>query len=525
MLKSVKVFRVFVSSPDDAEVERRRVERVVSRLNGDFAGEARFEVERYETKFLPAHDAPQRLIVPACECHVVIGILKWKLGTALGPDFPERLPDGRAYPSGTAYELLTSIRKRQSGADFPDVFVFRYDGGKPPLTIDQSDEGEVRRQWQALIDFIAEWFRTTQGDFKAYFHRYRTADDFEAQVERLLRDWLAEKVSGGRVARWPIEIKGSPFCGLDAFDARHAPVFFGRGREVAHAVDLWREAAGRGAPFLLVLGASGAGKSSFVRAGLIPRLTTPGVAETVDEWRVAVLRPGDDPAGPFAALAAALFVDDKALSKKEEGGAPALQELAEGDFKTPAALATALRHADETSVMPILNALSRIGQTSRERDGYGRDLRCDLLLFVDQLDELFDPAVGEAERNAFLALIEALVATGHVWVATTLRDAFYPQLLASPRLSGLKARGASLDIAAPGPAELAEIVRAPAEAAGLVYDTDKTSETLDRRILAEADEPDILPLVQLALTRLFEAREIRDGRVVLTLKAYDSSGA
>ena len=240
MQNTTKVFRVFVSSPDDADVERRRVERVVSRLNGDFAGEARFEVERYETKFLPAHDAPQRLITPAAECHLVIGILKWKLGTALGPDFPERLPDGRPYPSGTAYELLTSIRHRQSGADFPDAFVFRYDGGPPSITVGASDEDDVKRQWQALSDFIAEWFRTPQGDFKAYFHRYPTADAFEAQIESLLRQWLADKVAGGRVTRWPIAIKGSPFRGLDPFDAKHAPVFFGRAHEVEHAVDLWR---------------------------------------------------------------------------------------------------------------------------------------------------------------------------------------------------------------------------------------------------------------------------------------------
>jgi len=45
-MASFEVFRLFVSSPDDAEVERQRVERVVSRLNGDFVGRARFETIR-----------------------------------------------------------------------------------------------------------------------------------------------------------------------------------------------------------------------------------------------------------------------------------------------------------------------------------------------------------------------------------------------------------------------------------------------------------------------------------------------
>ncbi len=522
---STKVFRIFVSSPDDADVERRRVESVVSRLNGDFAGVARLETVRYETRFYQAHHHPQEQIPPATACNLVIGVFRWRLGTPMPPDFPDHMPDGRAYPSGTAYELLTSIASRQAGADLPDIYVFRFTGSAPNPPLGDPNYEKVRREWETLSAFLAEWFRAPESAFKAYFHPYAREDDFEAQVEALLRQWLANKVAGASAARWPIELNGSPFRGLDAFGAKHAPVFFGRSREVSRAVELWREAAERGAPFLLVLGPSGAGKSSFARAGLIPRLTTPGVIETVDEWRVAVMRPGDDPAGPFAALAAALFVDAKALPKDEEGRAPGLPELADSDFKTPADLAAALRHADDTAVKPILNALHRIAEATGKREAYARPLRCDLLVLVDQLDELFDPAVDASARDAFLALLAALVATGRVWVVATLRDAYYPQALASPILSGLKASGASLDVAPPGAAELAEIVRAPAEAAGLVYDKDRaTGETVDQRILREADEPDMLPLVQLALTQLCDAREARDGRMILTLKAYDSLG-
>ena len=500
------------------------MERVVSRLNGDFAGRARFETIRYETIFIPAHEAPQQLITPAADCDIVVGILRWRLGTPLSPEFPDRLPDGRPYPSGTAYGLLTAIRKRQSGAPIPDVYVFRFDGSVPNPPLDDPNYDKVKREWQALSDFFAEWFRAPQGDFKAYFHRYAKEDEFEAQLESCLRQWLTQKTGGGRATRWPILGKGSPFRGLDVFGAKHAPVFFGRSREIAHAVDLWRGAAERRAPFLLLIGPSGSGKSSFARAGLVPRLSTPGVIAAVDRWRVAVMRPGDDHAGLFAALAGALFMSEADLPKDEEGR-PALPELAEGDFKTRAELAAALRHADATSVKPILNALGRVGQAVRTSEHYARDVRCDLVLVVDQLDEAFDATVDAGERDAFFALLAALVATGRVWVVVSLRDAFYPQVLASPALSGLKERGASLDVAPPGPAELAEIVRDPAEAAGLEFEADAASgETLNSRILREAVEPDMLPLVQLALTRLFEAREEADGRLRLTLKAYESLG-
>ena len=68
-------FKLFVSSPGDVMVERRRVENVVSRLNGEFAGVARLEAIRWETEFYQAHSTFQAQIPHATECDVVIGIL------------------------------------------------------------------------------------------------------------------------------------------------------------------------------------------------------------------------------------------------------------------------------------------------------------------------------------------------------------------------------------------------------------------------------------------------------------------
>src|SRR5215472_17223267 len=122
------------------------------------------------------------------------------------------------------------------------------------------------------------------GRFRAAFQTFATIDDFEAQLDRLLRGWLEDKVRRGRTALWPIEVKGSPFCGLAAFGAKDAPVFFGRSHDITRAVDEWKDAAARGMPFLLLLGASGAGKSSLARAGLVPRITATGVVPSVDLW-------------------------------------------------------------------------------------------------------------------------------------------------------------------------------------------------------------------------------------------------
>ena len=520
----MQVFRVFVSSPQDASVERRRVDNVVSRLNGELAGQARLEAIRWEREHYLAHTTFQTQIPPAAQCDLVVGVLRWRLGQTLPDEFPERLPGGEPYPSGTAYELLTAIEKRRAGAALPDVFVFKYDGGKPKFEVDDPEEEKVKAQWHALGRFFERWFVNPQGQFKAAFNAYQSEDDFEAQLDALLRKWLAARIAGGRILSWPPN-NGSPFRGLDVFGARHAPVFFGRAADIRRALDLWREAASREVAFLLLVGASGAGKSSLARAGLMPRLTTPGVEPRIDAWRVAALRPGDRPGDPFAALAEALVQREADLPAEEAGRGPALPEILDGDSRTPAELAALLAHADAAAVKPVINALERLSRRMGEQERIDRPIRCDLVLLVDQLEELFAPSFAPEMRERFATLLAALVATGRVWLVATLRADLYAALLDIPSLKRLKDAGASYDLAPPGAAELAEIVRAPAAAAGLVFETDPASdETLDERLLREAERPDMLPLVQLALSRLWEARESRGEESVLTIAAFERLG-
>jgi len=514
--------RIFVSSPGDVAHERRRVDRIVERLNGEFAGIARLEAIRWETAFYQAHATFQAQIPASTECDLVVAIFRARLGTELPPDF-ERQPDGTPYPSGTAYEVLTAIRARRENP-FPDVFVFRHTE-PPSVRLDDPKAGEVHDQWQRLKGFFDTWFVTEQGHFQAAFHNFESTDDFEQQLERLLRHWLDEKVLHGRAVAWPIATKGSPFRGLAAFGAKHASVFFGRSRDISRAVDAWKVAAERGTAFLLVVGASGAGKSSLARAGVVPRLTVPGVVPQVDLWRVAVLRPSEMPSGPVSSLAARLLDGSDAIPEAESGRPPALPELAESDFRTPAELADLLRHGSAAAVMPLIRTLDRIGEAARVHQGYERSVRVDLVVLVDQLDELFSADVEAAERAAFAALLENFAASGRIWVLATLRADLYERFLAEPALLALKTSGAAYDLGPPGAAELGEIVRQPAAAAELVFETDQASgETVDERLLREADQPDMLPLLQLALNRLFENRVVVDGETRLTITAYNELG-
>jgi len=108
------------------------------------------------------------------------------------------------------------------------------------------------------------------------------------------------------VRRW----KSSPFRGLNVFDFEHAPIFHGRTRAIGEVLEALEGQVRAQRPFVLVVGASGSGKSSLVRAGVLPLLTQ---AETIEGigvlWRWTVTRPGAGGSSGdcFDALAAALL--------------------------------------------------------------------------------------------------------------------------------------------------------------------------------------------------------------------------
>src|ERR1700674_5418888 len=107
----------------------------------------------------------------------------------------------------------------------------------------------------------------------------------------------------------------------------------------------------------------------------------------------------------------------------------------------------------------------------------------------------------------------------------TLRADLYERFLKEPALLAMKSKGVTYDLAPPGATEIDEIIRGPATAAGLIYETDpKTGERLDDRLIRDVDRPDMLPLLQFALDFLFEQRVTENGETRLTFKAYNTLG-
>ena len=333
-----------------------RVDRVVERLNGEFPGLARLETIRWELEFYKAHATFQQQIPEAADCDIVVAILRHRLGTALPDDFA-RLPNGDPYPSGTAYEILTAIEAgRKRG--LPDVYVFRYPESPTVRLDDAQTNALVSDQWERLKVFFNSWSGRRRGNSRPR-SRSSTTDEFEAQVEALLRKWLADRILKGRPVVWPVATKGSPFRGLAAFGARHAPVFFGRSRDITKAIDLLKDASTRGAPFLLVVGPSGAGKSSLAQAGLLPRLTSPGVVPSCGCLAHRDHASGRNTRGSGRRIGAESVPgrcrDGRRRPRARDRAPP---EIRSSDYRTPKEFADLLVHADDSSVRPVIHGAS-----------------------------------------------------------------------------------------------------------------------------------------------------------------------
>ena len=112
--------------------------------------------------------------------------------------------------------------------------------------------------------------------------------------------------SGGAVADDAKWLKGSPFRGLAAYDFDDADIFFGRDGQTRLALTRLQAAADDGCAFLMLLGASGSGKSSLARAGILPAVFVPKAIPGVGVWRRVVFRPGDGGDDPIRRFALAL---------------------------------------------------------------------------------------------------------------------------------------------------------------------------------------------------------------------------
>jgi len=284
----------------------------------------------------------------------------------------------------------------------------------------------------------------------------------------------------------------NPFPGLRSFEPEQAELFFGRDEQIEDLLERLQQHR-----FLAVVGSSGSGKSSLVRAGLIPALERGYVDPAIAHWRIAMLRPGGSPTLELSRVLAKQFSDS-----------------------TPDANLEILRRSN-----------AGLAEFARQRLGANEGL----LVVVDQFEELFryhDDRVQNFtdEAAGFVKLL--LAATGHselplpnwsenlVYVVITMRSDFLgrcslfrglPEALNDsqylvPRLSREQQR---------------DVIEGPIAMAGASIEP-----SLVQRLLNDVgDKPDQLPVLQHVLMRTWEeARAERAQGKPIEVRHYEAVG-
>ena len=513
--------RIFVSSPADVPNERLRADLIVDKLAQDYGRFFTIESYRWEHEAMLASAHFQDAIEPPSAFDIVVLILWSRLGTPLPEKTAEREYrgiDGRAPVTGTEWEYEEALKAaREKKA--PDLLAFRNISPAPIDPRDAAAQAESMAQLAALNAFWTRHF-ADRGVFLTAFDEYRTLEEFAQRLEGSLRKLIERRIrdlSGGGVASTAAVWTGDPFRGLESYEFEHAPIFFGRDAAVTKATEQLAANARDGHAFLLVSGASGSGKSSLVKAGVVPRLMKPQRISGMAFLRRAVFRPGSEGTDIILGLANALT--------RADGDNVGLPELI-GPRQETGQLAAYLRSAASKPDYLFASALGRLTDAERKS---GRLLAFEdakLILVIDQLEELFTaPGIGAEERRLFIELLAGLARSGTIWVIATLRADFWHRAADVPDLVALAEGQGRIDLAAPSPAELAEMIRRPAQAAGLSFEAHAGSGLPLDAVLAEhaASAPGALPLLSFTLDELYRSAKLR-GSVVLTHASYEALG-
>ena len=319
-----------------------------------------------------------------------------------------------------------------------------------------------------------------------------------------LRIGLERAGLDARFFSWPPQNdpKRPPYRGLLPLEAADAGIFFGREAPTIEALDRIRGMKDGAVPRLLVLlGASGAGKSSFLRAGLLPRL----MRDDRNFLPLPVIRPEraaiNGEAGLLRSLESAFGAHNIVMPRADirraiEGGATTLRPL----------LQTLIEHAKTALVADDANAKAPI-----------------LVMAVDQGEELF-PIDRTSEGATLLNLLRELLSddTPALLVVVTIRSDAYEDLQTANALEGVNQQTLSL---MPMPRGAYQgVIEGPA---ARLKDTDRSlviEPALTQAVLSDIEDGggrDALPLLAFTLERLYLEY---GGRGHLTLKDYDALG-
>ena len=516
--------RIFVSSPGDVKAAREIAVQTIERLAQDYARFFSIEPYLWEYEAMVASGHFQDSIEPPSAFDIVVLIVWSRLGTLL----PERTSvreyrgiDGRVPVTGTEWEFEEALLAAQRSGT-PDLLVYRK---RSPAFVDLWDERLRAQQLQQLTALDRFWSQhfANQGVVTGAYSEFESDGEFAEALEKHLGKLIEKRTAAQGLRRGDQSVRvwmQAPFRGLESYEFEHAPIFFGQDEALNKAMMQLVANAEAKSPFLLVLGASGCGKSSLVKAGIVPKLFVPRRIPGLAFLRRVVFRPSDAKQGEdlFDALARRLTI--------EVGHAEGLPELI-GPGQSVTSLAAHLRNSTVEPAYPIGTALGQLTANAR-RDGRMLEYEtAKLVLVVDQLEELFtNELLAPQERRRFIALLNNLVRSSLVWVIATMRKDFWHQADETPELVNMAEGRGRLELLPPTQSQLSQMIRRPAAAAGVTFENQTSTDVPLYELIAEevAHEPGALPLLSYLLDQLYRSDVLAAHGTSLTFATYESLG-
>ena len=450
---------------------------------------------------------------------LVICILWSRLGSTLPPQYV--MPDGSSPRSATDYEVAWALEQSKRTPGCPGLHVFR-NRATPAMPLEPKEQRENScRQWDAVKEFYSAWEKNAGAAFRECCHDFHDLEEFENLFRERFRAFLARRLDpeivSGKGSQKIRRLRSNPFRGLNLFDFEHSALYHGRTQALGEVLDVVKKQVAAKTPFLFVLGPTGSGKSSLVRAGLLPLVVRGATPAGAGPWRRAMTLPGLD---PFAALASALIAK-YALPELHEGvRSETTRELASQLTTDPNLVAARIRDVmtqlDRQALDHLLNnrtteALPAKGYENVELAGRTSLLPAkpmtQLALVIDQLEELF-VRFSPVLQKKYIAALCALAGCERVFIVAALRTDFYPHC---QRFSELTAFGGRYDLQPPTPRGIGNMIRFSADAAHLRFERHpETGRSLDEAILkAAVASPEPLPLLEHLLSRLYERQLAR----------------
>ena len=347
---------------------------------------------------------------------------------------------------------------------------------------------EVIRQHGAVKDFIREHFHDEETGTHYAYTSFGEDVSFANRLKTHLTNILLEAIG---THEHIIEWQGNPYVGLNSYESGQSSIFFGREKVVNSIMTpILSELEHGKMPSLILLGESGSGKSSLIKAGLFPML------QNLDGSRQFVLE-NTTPAllgeKAYTNLVTLFFNNYPQLKEN-----PVYEEIAKGipENYNFSHLEYALAKL-EGSIIPVL--------------------------LIDQFEELFcDIRISEETRRQFLMFVRGLIETKRVFVVISMRNDFYSKFAAYTDLGQIKQLvSLTYDLPSMDTTELASIVREPARMAGLEWEVDKDGISLDTEIINAASNIKNLPLIEFALSELYQHKSEKG---LLTFDAYNKIG-